>query len=300
MLAHIDAFANYLAGTVGAAPNTVKSYRADLMSFCDFVLQRERAPVDSMGNVSIEAINTDHIRQYLAHLVRIGARRATVQRRLAALKAFFRYQERFAGLPNPARRLRAGRREDRLPAVMPAPEVEKLVEGMDGLAGKAALRDCAIFETLYACGLRVSELTALDWRDIDEDAGMVMVRGGKGGKDRLVPIGEPALAALRRWREAQQPVAYSHPVFTNLRDRRLSPRSVQRIMSQRLQRVGIESAATPHTLRHSFATHLLDHGADLRAIQDLLGHASLATTQRYTQVSIGRLKEVHRRAHPRA
>jgi integrase/recombinase XerC len=300
MLRHIDAFANYLAGAAGAAANTVKSYRADLAGFRGFMSQRKLAPGADAGELSVEAIETDHIRAYLAHLVRHGASRATVQRRLAALKAFFRYHETFAGIRDPARGLRAGRREARLPTVMREQEVGKLIEGADSTGAKAALRDRALFETLYACGLRVSELTGLDWRDVDEDAGMVMVRSGKGRKDRLVPIGEPALAALGRWRQAQQPVSYDHPVFTNLRGRRLSARSVQRMMARRLRRAGLESTATPHGLRHSFATHLLDRGADLRTIQDMLGHASLATTQRYTQVSIGRLKEVHRRAHPRA
>jgi integrase/recombinase XerC len=300
MLKEIEAFAEYLTCTVRSSANTVKSYQADLKRFRDFMLQERLAVRQDGDDVSVQAVETDHIRAYLAYLVARGASRATVHRRLAALKGFFRYCEAFAGLPDPARRLRAVRRESRLPAVMQEREVSRLIDGGDSSGWPAALRDRALFETLYACGLRVSELTGLDWRDVDEDAGMVMVRSGKGGKDRLVPIGEPALAALRRWRQAQQPASYDHPVFTNMRGRRLTPRSVQRMMSQRLQRSGLENVATPHALRHSFATHLLDHGADLRTIQELLGHASLATTQRYTQVSISRLKEVYRRAHPRA
>jgi integrase/recombinase XerC len=300
MLKHIDAFAHYLAGTVAAATNTVKSYRADLISFRAFMLEHGFASDRASAEVAVEGIETDHIRAYLANLIRQGARRATVQRRLAALKAFFRYQQTLNGLADPARRLRAGKREDRLPTVMQEADVNKLLADAENGTSKAALRDHALFETLYACGLRVSELTGLNWRDIDEDAGVVLVRRGKGGKDRLVPIGEPALAALERWRKVQQPASHDDPVFTNLRDQRLTTRSVQRMMSQRLKRAELNTSATPHGLRHSFATHMLDHGADLRTIQDLLGHASLATTQRYTQVSIARLKEVHRRAHPRA
>jgi integrase/recombinase XerC len=147
----------------------------------------------------------------------------------------------------------------------------------------------------------VSELTNLDWRDIDEELGLVMVRSGKGNKDRLVPIGQPALDALRQWRSAMPGTASEdRPVITNLRGSRLSSRAVQRIVARRLIMAGINTPITPHGLRHSFATHMLNAGADLRSIQEMLGHSSLATTQRYTHVSVRHLKEVYRRAHPRA
>jgi integrase/recombinase XerC len=144
-------------------------------------------------------------------------------------------------------------------------------------------------------------LVALKWRDIDGDIGVVTVRAGKGNKDRVVPIGEPALDALAEWKRAM-PVAWEDdgPVFTNLRGRRLSARSVEKIVAGRLRRAGVAGALTPHGLRHCFATHMLNHGADLRSIQEMLGHASLATTQRYTHVSVSHLKEVYERAHPRA
>ncbi len=154
---------------------------------------------------------------------------------------------------------------------------------------------------LYSSGLRVSELVGLDWRDIDDELGMLTVRAGKGAKDRVVPIGEPALDALKAWRIVMPiPADPNAPVITNLRGTRLTTRSVENIVAQRIQDAGLTSSVTPHGLRHSFATHLLNAGADLRSIQEMLGHASLATTQRYTHVSVNRLKEVYRRAHPRA
>jgi integrase/recombinase XerC len=179
--------------------------------------------------------------------------------------------------------------------------VRTLIEANAEEATPAALRDRAILETLYSTGLRVSELVGLNWRDLDEEVGMVLVRSGKGNKDRMVPIGEPALDALRAWRRAM-PVAWelNGPVITNLRGGRLTARAVELMLSRRIMEAGLTSSITPHGLRHCFATHLLNAGADLRSIQEMLGHASLATTQRYTHVSINRLKEVYRRAHPRA
>jgi integrase/recombinase XerC len=163
------------------------------------------------------------------------------------------------------------------------------------------LRDRAILETLYSSGLRVSELVGLNWRDLDDEVGMVLVRSGKGNKDRMVPIGEPALDALKAWRRAM-PKAWEldGPVITNLRGGRLTTRAVENILAQRIVAAGLGSSITPHGLRHCFATHMLNAGADLRSIQEMLGHASLATTQRYTHVSVKHLKEVYRRAHPRA
>jgi integrase/recombinase XerC len=179
--------------------------------------------------------------------------------------------------------------------------VRSLIEIPDEDTRPAAARDRAIVEVLYSSGLRVSELVGLDWRDIDDDVGMVLVRSGKGNKDRLVPIGEPALDALKTWRRLM-PKAWemNGPVFTNLRAGRLTTRAVENVLARRVVEAGLDSPLTPHGVRHCFATHLLNAGADLRSIQEMLGHASLATTQRYTHVSVKHLKEVYRRAHPRA
>jgi integrase/recombinase XerC len=299
MLEEIESFVRALAKASRASRNTVASYRCDLLSFRKFLA----GLADVCGpdkQVAIEVITADHIRAYLASLMKT-ARRSTVQRRLSAIKAFFRYRETALAAPNPARTIRSPKSERRLPAVLDEEEVTRLVELDLDSRTAAALRDCAIVETLYSTGLRVSELVGLDWRDIDDEVGMVTVRAGKGNKDRIVPIGEPALEALKAWRRAM-PVAWemNGPVITNLRGGRLTTRSVEKIIGRRVTEAGIGTPVTPHGLRHSFATHMLNRGADLRSIQEMLGHASLATTQRYTHVSVNHLKEVYRRAHPRA
>ena len=300
MLTEIESFAVALGQASRAAPNTVQNYRRDLLSFRQFLLDRAAA-LDAGGReVVCESIAADHIRGYLAHQMK-SARRSTVQRRLSAIKAFFRYREIRDGAANPARELRSPRAERRLPAVLPEDEVARLLEADGDTHGPALARDRAIMEVLYSSGLRVSELVGLNWRDVDDELGMVLVRSGKGNKDRLVPIGEQALDALKAWRR-RMPIAWEPdgPVFTNLRGGRLTSRSVENIVARRIDRAGVRSRITPHGLRHCFATHLLDRGADLRSIQEMLGHASLTTTQRYTHVSVNRLKQVYDRAHPRA
>jgi integrase/recombinase XerC len=300
MQAEIEAFAAALGKASRAADNTVSNYRRDLCDFRLFLLAR-RAALDASGEeVDHQAITTDHIRGYLSESMKTLSR-ATVQRRLFAIKAFFRWRETMAGDASPARALRSPRTQRRLPAILPEDDVRRLIEIDDEIPSPAALRDRAILETLYSSGLRVSELTGLDWRHIDDEVGMVLVRSGKGNKDRMVPIGEPALDALKAWRRAM-PKAWEldGPVITNLRGGRLTTRAVENILARRIMQAGLGTSITPHGLRHCFATHMLDAGADLRSIQEMLGHASLATTQRYTHVSVNRLKEVYRRAHPRA
>jgi integrase/recombinase XerC len=300
MQAEIEQFAAALGKASRAANNTVSNYRRDLCDFRRFLLERGAALDPTGEEVDPAAIMTDHIRGYLSQAMRTLSR-ATVQRRLFAIKAFFRWREAMAGAASPARPLRSPRTQRRLPAILPEDEVRRLIEADGEDRRPAALRDRAILETLYSSGLRVSELTGLDWRDIDDEVGMVLVRAGKGNKDRMVPIGEPALDALKAWRRAM-PTAWEldGPVITNLRGGRLTPRAVENILAQRIVTAGLGSSITPHGLRHCFATHMLDSGADLRSIQEMLGHASLATTQRYTHVSVNHLKEVYRRAHPRA
>ena len=271
------------------------------MSLRQFLLERGSI-VDANGEVIVDAITADHVRQYLAELMRNAAARATVQRRLSAIKAFFRYRESDTGAVSPVRALRSPKSQRHLPSILQETDAKRLIEhAPDAPLAPAAIRDRAILEVLYSCGLRVSELVGLDWRDIDHEVGMLTVRAGKGAKDRVVPIGEPALDALKAWR-AVMPIAAdpNAPVITNLRGTRLTTRSVENIVARRIEDAGVTTAITPHGLRHSFATHLLNAGADLRSIQEMLGHASLATTQRYTHVSVNHLKEVYRRAHPRA
>ena len=300
MLLEIESFATALAKAARASRHTVSNYRRDLMSLREFLIERSSI-LDSNGEVIVDAITADHIRQYLAELMKRDAARATVQRRLSAVKAFFRYRESNSGELSPARTLRSPKSQRHLPAILDEDDVRKLIEQRPETPTAAAVRDRAILEILYSSGLRVSELVGLDWRDIDDEIGMLTVRAGKGAKDRVVPIGEPALDALKAWRPMLPiPADPKAPVITNLRGTRLSTRSVEKIVARRLIDAGITSPITPHGIRHCFATHMLDAGADLRSIQEMLGHASLATTQRYTHVSVNHLKEVYRRAHPRA
>jgi integrase/recombinase XerC len=305
MQPEIESFAAALGKASRAADNTVSNYRRDLCDFRRFLLERGAALASAGDEVEPEAITTDHIRGYLSEAMKTLSR-ATVQRRLFAIKAFFRWRESMAtpasaAVASPARALRSPRAQRRLPAILPEDEVRRLIEADSEDGGPAALRDRAILETLYSSGLRVSELVGLNWRDVDDEVGMVLVRSGKGNKDRMVPIGEPALDALKAWRRAM-PKAWEldGPVITNLRGGRLTTRAVENILAQRIVAAGLGSSITPHGLRHCFATHMLNAGADLRSIQEMLGHASLATTQRYTHVSVNHLKEVYRRAHPRA
>jgi len=301
MIVEIEQFASALENVARASSNTVASYKRDLKDFCRY-LRGGRTAVDKQTDVvKPDCIEAAHVRNYLAELLRRGTSRATVQRRLFAIKAYFRWRELSIGKPNPVYTMRSPKAEKRLPQVLNEADTVALVEADSNMNSCARLRDRAILEVLYSAGLRVSELTGLDWRDIDEELGLVMIRSGKGNKDRLVPIGVPALDALREWRAVMPgPVSAYRPVITNLRGSRLTPRAVQNIVARRLIPAGVSSPITPHGLRHSFATHMLNAGADLRSIQEMLGHSSLATTQRYTHVSVRHLKEVYRRAHPRA
>ncbi len=295
----VEAFAAALTKVARAADNTVTSYRRDLLAFRRFILERAAIAGRGAAEIDVASITPDHIHSYLAELMKT-AKRATVQRRLSAIKAFFRYRETTIGAPSPARSIRSPRNQRRLPSILQPDEIRQLLEVSADDSEPAALRDRAMFETLYSSGLRVGELVALDWRDINEELGMLMVRAGKGNKDRLVPLGEPALDALRAWRRAM-PIAWipDGAVITNLRGGRLTTRSVEMILRRRLAAAGLSAGITPHGLRHCFATHMLGNGADLRSIQEMLGHASLATTQRYTHVSVNHLQEVYRRAFPR-
>ncbi len=299
MLKEIEAFIGSLSKILRASVNTSKAYRRDLLSFRAFLIERGAAVNPQGTEVSVDAIDPDHIRSYLAHLMK-RASRATAQRHLAAIKSFLRNREVSTGAPNPARGLRSPRREKHLPSILAEKEVADLIGDAPQEGDRAGYRDRAMAETLYSSGLRVSELVALDWSDLDLEMGLLRVRHGKGNKERIVPIGEPAIQALQEWRKNMPNGGDGGPIFTNLRGRRISTRSVESIVARLLARSGIANRITPHGLRHSFATHLLDHGADLRSIQEMLGHASLTTTQRYTHVSVKRLKEVYSRAHPRA
>jgi len=249
-------------------------------------------------------VDTLAVRSFVAALSRSGVGRKSQGRALSALRTFFRWACRVGELAaNPAARVPTPKAPKTLPRHLRPGEIESLIEAP---AGDSDLerRDRALLELLYATGLRVAEAVSLDWRDLDLKGRTLRVVG-KGDKERMVPFGKPALAALRAWRERWEGVRKvgdgdDDPVFLNARGGRLTDRSARRVVDRWVEATALARGVHPHTLRHTFATHLLEAGADLRAIQELLGHASLATTQRYTHVDIERLLAVYRDAHPRA
>ncbi|TYO98283.1 integrase/recombinase XerC [Geothermobacter ehrlichii] len=292
----LDRFLRHLAVERNLSPHTRQAYRRDLEEF--FALLREEEGLAPDAGLEPGRIDRVLIRRYVARLHRRN-RRSTIARKLASLRSFFRFLVREGELTaNPGELVATPRQEKYLPATLTVDEMFALLDrpGDDGLL---ALRDRAMFELLYSSGLRVGELTGLNVGQLDLDAGLVRVLG-KGGKERIVPVGSSAREALRRYLDQRPSAGPDEPLFLNYRRQRLTARSVQRLLKRRLLAAGIVRDATPHALRHSFATHLLDGGADLRAIQELLGHASLSTTQKYTQVSTDQLTRVYDQAHPRS
>lgn len=285
-----ESFLDYLAGERGASSLTLKSYRSDITQYLEF-LKRE-------GLASVEAADQRVIRAYLAHLHQLGLEKSSIGRKLAAVRSFYRFLVRRGGMErNPAKEVASPKVPKKLPAFLPVDETYQLLDGqsMDGLREKE--RSLAILETLYATGVRVAELRALDLDDIDRSSGTIRVMG-KGGKERVVPIGDKALAAIDAYLAVHG--QRKGPLFLGRSGERLTVRSIHRIVRGAAKSAGIHRRVSPHTFRHTFATHLLDAGADLRFIQELLGHSRLSTTQKYTHVSADRLMKVYDRAHPRA
>jgi len=286
----LAAYAAHLRTVRHASPHTIRGYLADLRQF--FAVAGPGGPA---------GVRPDAIRHWL-RLLDGAAERTSIARKLAAVRGLFRFlvdTGRLRGDPTIGIATPKARR--RLPAHLTLDDVDRLLVAprADTLLGR---RDRAILELLYSSGLRVSELSGLDWEHVDADAALVRVLG-KGRKERVVPVGRPALRALADYRTACAAARHavgSGPVFRNARGGRLTSRSVARLMERHVLTSGTTTKATPHALRHTFATHLLGAGADLRAIQELLGHASLSTTQRYTHVDLRRLMEAYDKAHPRA
>lgn len=280
----VEAFLRYQAVERGASVHTLRSYRTDLAQFRRFLGARH---VGQLAHVDARLL-----RQYLARLYEAGLSRASIARKLAAIRSCLAFLTRRGGLPrNPAREVSPPRLPKRLVSFLPIDEATVLLEH------PAAARDRSILEMLYATGARVAELCGLDLADVDRGGGTIRVRG-KGAKERMIPVGDAALQALDAYLGAHGQA--DGPLFRNLRGGRLTVRSVHRIVKARSRAAGLTRRVTPHTLRHSFATHMLDAGADLRLIQDLLGHSRLSTTQRYTHVSADHLMRVYDSAHPRA
>ncbi len=291
----VDRFLQQLLAIRGRSPRTVDAYRRDLLQAASHLEER--------GITELDSIEPRDLRSFLA-VVHGASSPATRARKLAALRSFFDWvAEREGHERNPARRLSSPKQARTLPRVLGVGEATRLVEAErpgDGLrADLLGLRDRALTELLYGSGLRVSEAVGLDTARIDLRRGEVRVLG-KGGKERLVPLGGPCRAALAEYLPARRLL---HPegdaLFLNARGGRLTARSVQRLLKQRALVAAVDKGVNPHALRHSFATHLLDGGADLRSIQEMLGHASLSTTQKYTHRTVEGLLGVHRACHPR-
>jgi integrase/recombinase XerC len=303
----IEAFEEYLAGERRFSPATVRAYRSDLDRFVMFwekEFSNERA-----DRTPLSSIDTLAVRSHLASLHRGRLSNRSLSRHLSTLRAFFRWACRQGHLTrSPAAGLPAPRIARTLPRAMTLADTEALLDAPD--EAPFPERDRALFELLYATGLRVSEAAGLDLEDVDLSARLARVVG-KGSKERIVPFGEESEEALRDYLPARallrrpsghesEPENTGEPLFVNARGGRLTTRSMARLLKRRLRAAGLPTQISPHALRHTFATHLLSAGADLRAIQELLGHASLSTTQKYTHLDAARLREVYRRAHPKA
>lgn len=294
ILRQIDAFIDSLAAEKGYSKNTCRAYQADLKEFATFILQSETLPA--------EGIDALTIRKYLGVSHRKN-KKSTTARKLSAIRSFFRHLVKHGILEhNPTDSVLTPKQGHPIPTYLSVDDMFRLIDSIqtDNLPG---LRNRAIFETLYSCGLRVSEVAGLNLSDVDYTAGMVKVLG-KGDRQRIVPVGVKAVEAIRTYRrrleqEKKISTRKDGPLFLNRSLGRLTPRSIARILDQLVQECSLQMPISPHVLRHSFATHLLDGGADLRAVQELLGHKSLSTTQKYTHVSIDRLMETYDKAHPR-
>ena len=294
----IARFLQHLHVERAASPHTLKGYREDLETFVQYFREADNSCPDPAELTAVE------LRGYLAALHEAGYAKTSIARKLACLRSFYRFGQREAWIDhNPAKALRNPRKTRKLPHFLTTTEVGKLLAAPPS-DQPPGLRDRAILETLYSAGLRVSELVGLCDGDLDFEQGIMRVRG-KGRKERIAPLGSYATRALGRWLKvrklsAKEPTGREAPVFVNRFGSRLTARSVGRMLEKHLQHAGLDDRTSPHTLRHSFATHLLDRGADIRSVQELLGHKSLETTQIYTHLSTSNLRAAYEKAHPRA
>ena len=320
----VEQFINYLRFERHFSPYTARCYRADLRQFTEHLAGDTQSTSGSLGDGGVTATLQDEtvqtrikqadamtIRGFLAHLDTFGYSTATTARKIATLRSFYKWMNKRGIIDqNPMLLIRTPKQTKRLPKAITVEQVEKLLS-MPNNHDTLGARDRAILETLYSTGVRVSELVEMNRNDLNQVDQTLHIRG-KGKKERIVPLGSYALAAIRhymtllepdprfaglRQRSQTEPIT---PLFVNKNSGRLSSRSVRRKLDKYLAVAGLESTISPHTLRHSFATHLLDNGADLRSVQELLGHQSLSTTQIYTHLSTARLHDAYDHAHPRA
>ena len=294
----IKAFVMYLQVESNASPETIRNYRSDLQQLTEFLKRTKKGS----SSIPVDSISSDEIRAHLHSLDRKGEKAASLARKLASLRSFFRFllHEELVNT-NPTETLRSPRLPKRLPRVLTKDDAAALM-AFPSESSPLSLLDRALLETMYSTGARVSEVVGINLNDLDEADGIVSLQG-KGRKERLVPIGDVALQAIREYRQSLKPTPRnrhpSSPMFLNHRGGRLTTRSVAKMVARYSSRL-VSGAVSPHAIRHSYATHLLDEGADLRSIQELLGHASLSTTQKYTHVAMDQLLAVYDRAHPRA
>lgn len=288
----IDGFIRYLRTEKNASPHTVEGYAGDLGQFLEYL--------GAEANVA-NATNLD-IRGFMAHLHRLGVKKSSAGRKLAALRSFYRYLHREGYVEqNPAKAVATPKKEKYIPQFLTVDDIDRLVKAPEG-DDASALQARAILELFYSSGLRISELASLKMGDVDMQAGVLRVLG-KGSKERMVPVGSKALEALHAWlasRKESGDLSHGAPILLNARGGSLSVRSIRNVVYRYSGSSCQAGRVKPHALRHTFATHMLQEGADLRALQEMLGHASLSTTQKYTHVDIKRLMEVYDQAHPRS
>jgi integrase/recombinase XerC len=292
----MDQFLHYLRYQRKYSDHTMESYRNDLTQFVEFL-----EGLRGRNHVSLKTVETNHIKDFLGHLLMLGLEKRSIARKLSSIKSLFRYFLREGFIQeNPSAVIASPKLDRRLPVIIDMNQAGKLMElpSVDTFVG---IRDRAILELLYGAGLRLNELLTLQLHNLDFSADTIRVTG-KRNKERIVPMGSKAKVSLKRYLEIRGRVLGSSSpiVFVNQKGRPLYPLAVQKMVKQYMSKLSEQEHLSPHVLRHAFATHLLDKGADLFAVKELLGHESLSTTQIYTHVSTERLKRVYQQAHPRA
>ena len=292
----IRRFLRYLDAERNASEFTIKSYKDDLEAF-KYFFEYEDGTYPAPGE-----FRSSDLREFISEMAEAGYARSTIARRLATLRSFFKFCQR-EGLvdENPAKPLRNPRKHRQLPHFLSTVEIGRLLDAPD-LSDQLGIRDRAMLETIYSGGLRVSELVGLNYSDLQLDEGLIRVRG-KGKKERFSPLGSYAVEALDSWLTRSNQKRRPKPesaVFTNRFGNRITTRSVRRMLEKYIKLTGLDQRTSPHTLRHSFATHLLDRGADIRSVQELLGHKSLVTTQIYTHLTTAKLRDIYEKSHPLA
>lgn len=306
MKRYTDEFKRYLEIERGASQHTIASYLSDLRQFFDFIGETVLCTGDSDSGIDIKKIDNVIIRTFLGYLHKKRMRSSSMARKLATLRTFFKFLCREGYIEkNYAKVVATPKMEKRIPSFLPVDEIFHLIETPDRRTF-LGLRDRAILEIFYATGIRVSELVSLNYDDLNQELRFIKVKG-KGNKERIVPFGKKAAEALNEYLERLEETKRvkhwdidQNGIFLNRNGGRLTVRGIRKIVDKHIKKSAIARHVSPHTLRHTLATHLLDGGADLRVIQELLGHVSLSTTQKYTHVTTDRLMEVYDKAHPRA